>query len=603
MGGKQQPSGGSEGSQASSKRRQTQKKDPSGSPVSGSPELRARELSAKESKSKKDPKRGFDPRAVFAKMGLGADISHQLAAAQDKVAEEDTDSSPAVGPNRDRSQAALSHEQNLSILQGTFSDPVSDPESASLEALNSSVYPDSSVYPAAAMNPSAIPDPDPSQESLSRENLLQSRLEKAVRQRQEVEAQLMRLEAEAKAQKLAHQQELDQLRQRIAQQDKVLQKQSPQQLQLGDPGGAVNGELEAQIQNLSAQLETRQRLNERQRQDIERLQAQLQQKDLDTQQLQRQWESRQQELQIALVEAEDLAQKRVDMLQRFKAELALARTQTSELETALKQLKSLHANQQAAWQEQREHLEARLQGSFETEAEAEQRWQELRQELEEVIANQKEQIQILEQQLLAQSAQGREGQQRQQTLEQRLSHAEEMLAAAQAQQTQLQAQFHLDQAEILDLNNRLAVMGSRLTESQSRLPELLETQRKLQQAEERRAGLEHKLAQQTQTLLAQGNTIQDLEAEIQLLTQKLNDQQQHNLRLKAALDRNPGQEQNLKHLKDPTLQTQHRLSKPDPRRIPTGALARELEGAKDPLPQRPKAGVKAAIDLPGFLRT
>lgn len=598
MGGKQQPSRGSEGSQPSSKRRPTQKKDPSGSLASGSTEL-----SAKESKSKKDPKRGFDPRAVFAKIGLGTDISHKLAAAQDMLAQEGAPPSSADGPKQDRSQASLSHEQNLSILQGTFSDPVFDPGSASWEALNSSVYPDSSVYPAAAMNPSAIPDPDPSQESLARENLLQSRLEKAVRQRQEVEAQLMRLEAEAKSQKLAHQQELDQLRQRIAQQDKGLQQQSPQQLQLGDPGSAVNAEVEAQIQNLSAQLETRQRLNERQRQDIERLQAQLQQKDLDTQQRQRQWESRQQELQIALVEAEDLAQKRVDMLQRFKAELALARTQTSELEAELKQLKSLHADQQAAWQEQREHLEARLQGSFETEAEAEQRWQELRQELEGVIADQKEQIQILEQQLLAQSAQVQGWQHRQQTLEQRLSHTEEMLATAQAQQTQLQAQFHLDQAEILDLNNRLAVMGSRLTEAQSRLPELLETQRKLQQAEERRAGLEHKLAQQAQMLLAQGNTVQDLEAEIQLLTQKLNDQQQHNLRLKAALDRNPGREQDLKHLKDPTLQTQHRLSKLDPRRIPTAALARELEGAKDPLPQRPKAGAKSGIDLPGFLRT
>ncbi len=600
MGSKQQPSGGPEGSQPSHKRRQTQKKDPSGSPASESAEPRA-----KEPRAKKDPKRGFDPRAVFAKMGpLAVNVSHDLAAAQDKETQADATPSPPVSPHPDPSQTSLSHEQNLSILQGTFSDPTVDPGSTSLETLNSSVCPDSSVdsfvYPAAAMNPSAIPDPDPSQESHTRENLLQSRLEKAVRQRQEVEAHLMKLEAEAKAQKLAHQQELDQLRQRIAQQDKVLQKQSPQQLQLGDPGKA---ELETQIQNLTAQLETRQRLNERQRQDIERLQAQIQQKDLDTQQLQRQWESRQQELHIALVEAEDLAQKRVDMLQRFKAELALARTQTSELEAELKQLKSLHASQQAAWHEQREHLEARLQGSFETEAEAEQRWQELRQELEEVIANQKEQIQILEQQLLAQSAQGREGQHRQQILEQRLAQTETMLAAAQAQQTQLQAQFHLDQAEILDLNNRLAVMGSRLTESQSRLPELLETQRKLQQAEERRAGLEHKLAQQTQILLAQGNTMQDLEAEIQLLTQKLNDQQQHNLRLKAALDRNPGRDQDLKPLKDPTLQAQHRLPKPDPRRIPTPALARELEKAKDPLAERPKAGVKSGIDLPGFLRT
>ena len=545
------------------------------------------------------PKRTFDPRSVFSKMGLPTSLPQELGVTQVPATNQPDESfADQTLPNetllelRTDAVPPLSPAENLTILQETFSN--SDNSSAKVL--------DTSLSPAALpMNPSASPDPaSPESDAQTKEQVLQARLEKAVRQRQEAEARLIRIETESQAQQQAHQQELEQLKNQLAQQDKARQKQGAQQLNWVDAAveDAAKSELASQMAALTAQLETRQRLNERQRQDIEQLQAQLLKKDSEAQQQQRQWEARHQELQVALVEAEDVAQKRVDMLQRFKAELSLARTQATETETELKQLKTLHSSQQAAWQEQREHLEARLQGSLETEAEAEQRWLEQRQDLEATIAAQQERLQETDQQLQLQQAQAQQWQQQQQEWAERLAQAEADLTAYQTEQVSLRQHYQADQAEIADLRARLAVMGSRLTESQTYLPELLETQRKLKQGEERRTDLERKLAQQAHTVAAQVEAIQSLEAAIAALKQKLTDAEHHNLRLKVALD-------SLTSHRNKAITGIPRLSKSDSRRIPDQVLVSPpSDGVKEGQdPAATARSTKPGIELPSFLRT
>ncbi|MDX2271857.1 MAG: hypothetical protein NW237_07890 [Cyanobacteriota bacterium] len=474
--------------------------------------------------------------------------------------------------------------ENITILQGNLPLSSSSPTQG----------------PCMASSPASQPD---AQSDVD----LHSQLETAIQQRQRLEARLLKLEAQLQERQQTCEhltQEVTHLRQTLSQHEIAAQKRREQfEMQQASQSADLVAtvalreqaidQLQAQVQileqqlasqeqklqtlaqaeahlqthrtdhhqlllkvsDLESQVAARQKLNERQRQDIETLQEQLQQQQLAMAQERRQWETRQQETQVALIEAQDLAQKRVDMLQRFKAELSLARTQIAETQQELSQLKSLHANQQAAWLEQREHLEARLAGYAETESEIEQRWQEQKQEWQTTLWQAQAQIA---------------------DLNQRLSHYEQLnlphpLTPNHAEDGE---QAGDPSPEMLA---QLASLQAQVTEYQTLLPELLSAQSQVKHLEQENSRLAQELSQQSADLERQTGYQSQMEAEIQILKEKITEQQQHHLRLKLALERSP-----TKESVEPTLT--HKPPAPPPQRVPRRITQR-------------------GIDLPGFLRS
>ena len=149
---------------------------------------------------------------------------------------------------------------------------------------------------------------------------------------------------------------------------------------------------QVQLVDLESQLSVRQKLNDRQRRDIESLQEQLEQQQLELARTNRQWEEKYEHLQADLVEERDIAQKRVETTQRFKAELSLSRTSVVEAQTELSALKQDYVRERDDWAEERESLHARLAGYSETEAESIQRWQEERETRDRQEAEYREQL-------------------------------------------------------------------------------------------------------------------------------------------------------------------------------------------------------------------
>jgi chromosome segregation ATPase len=500
------------------------------------------------------------------------------------------------------------------------------------------------------MSTSSSPDSEQNTSSSPQQDALRLKLEKAVRQRQDVEAKLIKAESElqtrtqsnaqlqeevaqlkaqlAKAEQQAKKRQSAAKKEAAASSDAILHKEKQawevalvekeeriatlqarlaewetkqnQSLSAAESAAlenvqAANQTLQARVTELEAQVAARQKLNERQRVDIESLQAQLEQQQLSLAQERRQWEQQQQEWQARLLEAQDLAQRRIDMLQRFKAELSLARTQIAESQQELSQLNSLHTSQQAAWQEQREHLEARLAGYAETEAETGQRWQEERQLYEEQIQSLKTQLQGIHSQYQQQLEQQH---QEQQVLVQQLHQADERCRQLQQVQENLATQYDDAQKQVEELQQLTDNLQVRLQEYEDLLPDLLTAQDRLQDLEQQKQLLEATLAERSHELQSQFAFVAEKDAEMQLLRDKISEQQQHNLRLKAALERSINRGETPKE-EDPHLPL------PLAHYAAIGASAQVI--APVAASHRPvtssRARKKKPIDLPNFLRS
>ncbi len=445
----------------------------------------------------------------------------------------------------------------------------------------------------------------PDQDRLDDDTAFRIRLEKAVRQRQELEAEVVRLvtaqtydrsrqaQLEKQVQSLqqsltdatveleSRHQELSSMSQalQLREQKLELQESSHQQLQRDlvtkddlieslqhrlceleaqalaqssfeestlQPLQAENQQFKVLTSDLEAQVAARQKLNERQRREIETLQETLEQQQLAFGQERRQWEHERQDLQASRLEAEDLAQKRVDMLQRYKAELSLARTQITETQAELNELQALYTSQQTAWHEQREHLEARLEGYAETEAETEQRWQEERQVLHQQVDTLNTRLNEC-QLLVSQQEQNHQNCSHQWetercTLLQQVEQAQEEAASHVRSYNTLYEAYHHLQTRLSTAEARLPKLQQQVDEYESRLPDFLAAQQQLQQLQRDKAQLEAALSQKHIQIEAHSHSTAELGAEIHALKEKITEQQQHNLRLKAALERTTARE-------------------------------------------------------------
>ncbi len=580
-------------------------------------------------------RRQFDPRSVFPDRKPDVASSPLSENAEMASAEESSppETSSSLAAESSEIPLSLSPLENLSILQESL--PFIDTPSP------------------AAMSTSSSPDSE-QHNSSSQQDALRLKLEKAVRQRQEVEAQLIKAEAELETRQQSNaqlQEEVAQLKTQLAKTeqqakkrlsagkkesgaslDGTLQKEkqaweaalaekeqriatlqarlaeweTKQELSLSASDSVAIGEvkaanqtLQARVTELEAQVAARQKLNERQRTDIESLQAQLEQQQLCLAQERRHWEQQQQESQARLLEAQDLAQKRIDMLQRFKAELSLARTQIAESQQELSQLNNLYTCQQAAWQEQREHLEARLAGYAETEAETGQRWQEERHLYEDQIQSLKAQLQDIhhqyQQQLEQQQQQAEHQHQEQQALVQQLHQAEERCRLLQQTQENLATQYNRAQRRVEELQQLTENLQARLQEYEDLLPDLLTAQDRLRDLEHQKQLLEATLAERSHELQSQFAFVAEKDAEMQLLRDKISEQQQHNLRLKAALERSINRGEPPKE-EEPHLPLAHYAS--------IGASAQVITPvAASHRPIAPRVRKKKPIDLPNFLRS
>ena len=385
------------------------------------------------------------------------------------------------------------------------------------------------------------------------------------------------------------------LRQKVAEQEKTLQERERvlQQLQ------QTLAEQKVQISEQEAQLAARQRLNDRQRQDIEALQEQIEQLRLAHAQERRQWEHRQQELQASLLEAQDVAEKRVEMLQRFKAELCLARTQIAEAQAELSSLRALYSDQQAAWQEQREHLEARLAGYAETEAEAEQRWREQRQELEAALAEAQAQLAALQ----AQQEHLHQGSQEQQRLQQQwqaqaealqaaLSQAQAEIAHWQQEHRRLQERYAQAQQHLSNLEQQLQAALEQLAAQPDWQPQLHSAQATILHLQEEIAALSTQLDKQAEQIKTLQAERADLWEENRSLREKYEQQQMHVLSLKAALER--------KGLDvSPRADTSGAPARTEVQGLRSASANGQALSPKPPI--QPARASKRAVDLPRFL--
>ncbi len=355
---------------------------------------------------------------------------------------------------------------------------------------------------------------------------------------------------------------------------------------------------QVQISDLEAQVVARQKLNERQRQDIDYLQDQLEQQKLAMAQERRQWEHQQQDLQVALVEAQDLAQKRIDMLQRFKAELSLARTQATEAETELNHLKHHFAEQESLWREHNDSLEARLAGYAETEAETEQRWHEEQAELQHTLAELKDQLSSY-QQLLEDREQQHHNQLHQwdterQRLLQQVEQTKTELTLQRQHYEALQEYQEQLQAKLVQLESKVPDLETQLSEYQTLLPDLLATQQQLKDLEQERDHYKETLSLQHREIEVHTASATELSAEVRYLRDKIAEQQQHNLRLKAALERAVSRDRvNSNTHSTPRTKPPQSLTVTDPAQK-EGPLSHAIHSrrARD-----------QGIDLPNFLRS
>ena len=271
-------------------------------------------------------------------------------------------------------------------------------------------------------------------------------------------------------------------------------------------------DLQARLQELEEQLAIRQKLNDRQRTDIESLEEQLERLKLERAQDSRQFDEQLVQVKAELQDAQDIAQKRVEAVQRFKAELSLSRTTSTEAQQGLNALRQQYLGEKAAWMEQREMLEARLAGYEETEAEAAQRWQEEREEYE--TASQERDLQM------------QDALERSETLQARFSDLE-------AQQDTLQADLAATQAERDALQARVSPLEERLAELEGQAQEHAQaavSNERLQAAEQQTSKLEEELTD-TRRYLKQ------LESEVGDWKEKFASQRMHTMRLKKALER------------------------------------------------------------------
>ncbi|MGK7911416.1 MAG: hypothetical protein AB4050_08025 [Synechococcus sp.] len=271
-------------------------------------------------------------------------------------------------------------------------------------------------------------------------------------------------------------------------------------------------DMQARLQELEEQLAIRQKLNDRQRTDIESLEEQLERLKLERAQDGRQHDEQLVQLKAELQDAKDIAQKRVEAVQRFKAELSLSRTTATEAQQGLNALRQQYLGEKAAWTEQRELLEARLTGYEETEAEAAQRWQEEREEQ-----------QIAEQERDRQKQAAIEHSEH---LQAQVSELESRNEALQTELTTLQAERESLQTQVSALEERLADLENR---AQANEQAAISNER-LQAAEQQASELAEQLTDSRRDL-------KQLESEVGDWKEKFANQRMHTMRLKKALER------------------------------------------------------------------
>lgn len=512
--------------------------------------------------------------------------SGDLGTSEARARPKQADSTPRRAEQQEILQdhpSGLNPPKNLSILQGTLS--FAPASSSLLQSMRAPSSGDSDPILSETHAGCSASEPDPNTEH-----------HLALRQQQPLESRLLKAEAELQERRVL-QEQLQALHQKVAEQEKALQEREHLLQQLQQTLAAQK----VQISDQEAQLAARQRLNERQRQDIEALQEQIEQLRLAHAQERRQWEQRQQELQASLLEAQDVAEKRVEMLQRFKAELSLARTQIAETQAELSSLRALYSDQQAAWQEQREHLEARLAGYAETEAEAEQRWREQRQELEAALAEAQAQLAALQ----AQQEHLRQGSREQQQLQQQwqaqaealqvaLSQAQAEVTRWQQEHRHLQEQYAQAQQHLSAMERQLQAALEQLAAQPDWQPQLRSAQATILHLQEEIATLSTQLEKQAEQIKALQGERAALWEENRSLREKYEQQQMHVLSLKAALER--------KGLDvPPRADTSSALTRTESlgqALSPTPAAKPTIQPLAQPLPSRAS---KRAVDLPRFL--
>ncbi|MGY2710266.1 chromosome segregation ATPase [Thermostichus sp. OS-CIW-39] len=512
--------------------------------------------------------------------------SGDLGTSEARARPKQADSTPRRAEQQEILQdhpSGLNPPKNLSILQGTLS--FAPASSSLLQSMRAPSSGDSDPILSETHAGCSASEPDPSTER-----------HLALRQQQPLESRLLKAEAELQERRVL-QEQLQALHQKVAEQEKALQEREHLLQQLQQTLAAQK----VQISDQEAQLAARQRLNERQRQDIEALQEQIEQLRLAHAQERRQWEQRQQELQASLLEAQDVAEKRVEMLQRFKAELSLARTQIAETQAELSSLRALYSDQQAAWQEQREHLEARLAGYAETEAEAEQRWREQRQELEAALAEAQAQLAALQ----AQQEHLRQGSLAQQQLQQQwqaqaealqvaLSQAQAEVTRWQQEHRHLQEQYAQAQQHLSAMERQLQAALEQLAAQPDWQPQLRSAQATILHLQEEIATLSTQLEKQAEQIKALQGERAALWEENRSLREKYEQQQMHVLSLKAALEH--------KGLDvPPRADTSSALTRTESlgqALSPTPAAKPTIQPLAQPLPSRAS---KRAVDLPRFL--
>lgn len=311
---------------------------------------------------------------------------------------------------------------------------------------------------------------------------------------------------------------------------------------------------QARIAELENQIAVRNTLTERQRETIETLQAELENQQFAFSQERRQLEIKQQQLEADVLDWQATAQKRAESVQRFKAELSLARTSITELDNELRSVHSIFETQQAEWERCRETLQARLDGYAETEAEALQRWQAAEASLCEQLNQAQAQLQRQSERLAAYQVNFAELERAHGELSQRsavLQQEADLWRSRQAEWDHWQTYGAQIENEVQRL--RQEVINRDQLEAQ------------ITALTQQNTNLTHQLAQKH-------TQIENLSAEVTLWKARLEDQNLHILRLKKALER-------------------------DDEPMPAKS---ELKTA--PTSQPPALGDEPPIDLPRFIR-
>lgn len=288
----------------------------------------------------------------------------------------------------------------------------------------------------------------------------------------------------------------------------------------------AQSQLHLQVEDLTTQLTARQKLNDRQRQDIETLQEQLEQQRLAVAQERRQWEERQQNLQTDLLEAQDVVRRRADAVQRFRAELALTRTHNAELEEELSLLKRQFSAESEHWTQQRDVFEARLAGFAETEAEALQRWQEERAGLEAELAIANTERTALRAEL--------------ETTQARLTTWSEQEQSAADRAVALQEQLAQSSSELEVLRSQHASLQAQAEAATAALAQHQQRDRETEQAQQQFQTLTAENLHLRREVASYVGQIERVERELGDWKQKVGKLQMHNMHLKAALERSSG---------------------------------------------------------------